>query len=76
MQKLSNQILASKLRKLTSLTAKKGNVARWSSMFSMLDSFFKIKKFVVDLGLLKIDALYPEDDYVKELDTLMTSCAT
>lgn len=70
MQKLSKKILVAKLRKLTQLTAKSWRVTRCTLMFYMHDCIFKLREYIFELGLAEIDALYPEDDEIKELNAL------
>lgn len=71
MQQLSNQIQVARFRKLTHLTAKTGNMTRWSLICSMFDRFFKIREYIFEPGLPKIDDLYPEDDEVKDFNALV-----
>lgn len=71
MQKLSNQIPATKIRMLTHLKACMCNDTRWSFILLMLERFFKIKDFIIELGQHEIDTPYPEEKMDDELERLL-----
>ena len=58
-QKLRNQIPASKLRRLIPLRAKLCCYTRWSSVIYMLERYREIRTFISDIDIEGIDDLIP-----------------
>lgn len=71
LQKLYNEIPAAKLHTFTHLTVRAGNETNWSSTFLILTRFFKIKGYLGQLSLPKIDALFPEEMQVMEFKIIL-----
>lgn len=70
MRKLSYQIPAARLRRLTHLKAKIDNDTRWSSTYEMLKRYIDIKDVLPELGMPEIDdLLLIEEDHIQVVST-------
>jgi hypothetical protein len=70
MKKLSTLKIAGALRKKTDLHPITRNVTRWSSTFSMLKRFLKLKDIVSSLNNMEINVFIPDGRKLNELEQL------
>ena len=75
MKKLRNIIHSAKLRKMTPLRPKCGNVTRWSSTFVMMERYMKLKEFLPQLCLDDVDDLLPTAREDREIEALLERLA-
>lgn len=70
MKKLSFQIPAAKLRRLTPLKSQHANATRWSSTFHMLKRYLVLKEFIVQLDDAEIIDLLPDGEEHARIETI------